>query len=525
MGEISGLSIPEKMNMAYYACDKWAQGSNRDNPAMLFDDRTITWGELQDSVNRVGNALATMGIKRGNRVLFRSQNCLELYFSILAAMKIGAVPVPTSSLFGAREIQHILTDTQAVAAIVHSDSVAVMDEVKSECLKHLIVIGESGGRGTPFEEAVKDSSTQLECADTSSSDEAFMLYTSGTTSAPKGIVHTHSWLIATGETVGKAEMELQPGDVTLSVSEINWMYPFGCNFFYPFYCGATVGVYQGRFDSERAFEYVERYKATHFIANPTIYKRMLLIEEPQKRWDCTSMKMGLSSGETLPPHVFKTWKSLFNCEIYDSMGQTEMHIFCCTRPGVVRMSSMGKPFAGVPPVTVVDDEGNEVKAGEVGYLAISGEHPGLALRYENLEDMWQSRFKKGWYLTGDMSYIDEDGFFWFVSRSDDLIKSRGYLISPKEVEDTLEEHRSILEAAVVGKKDEILGQLVKAFVVLRPGKTGSDELVEELRQMTRDTIAPYKVPKEIEFVDEFPKTVTGKTMRRELRDRADGVES
>jgi len=135
--------------------------------------------------------------------------------------------------------------------------------------------------------------------------------------------------------------------------------------------------------------------------------------------------------------------------------------------------------------------------------------------------MWRSRFKKGWYLTGDMSYIDEEGFFWFVSRSDDLIKSRGYLISPKEVEDTLEEHSSVLEAAVVGKKDEILGQLVKAFIVLRPGKTGSDELVEEIRQMTRDAIAPYKVPKEIEFVEEFPKTVTGKTMRRELRDRAD----
>ena len=522
MGEISGLSIPEKMNMAFYACDKWAQDSNRDNPAMLFDDRTITWGELQDSVNRVGNALATMGVQRGNRVFLRSQNCLELYFSILAAMKIGAVPVPTSSLFGAREVQHILTDTQAVAAIVHSESAAVMDEVQSEFLNNFLVIGENSGQGTPFKEAVKDSSTQLECVDTSSNDEAFMLYTSGTTSAPKGIVHTHSWLIATGETVGKAEMELEPGDVTLSVSEINWMYPFGCNFFYPFYCGATVGVYQGRFDSERAFEYIEKYKATHFIANPTIYKRMLLIEKPQKRWDCSSMKMGLSSGETLPPHVFKTWKSLLNCEIYDSMGQTEMHIFCCTRPGVVKMSSMGKPFAGVPPVTVVDEDGNEVEAGEVGFLAISGEHPGLALRYENLEEMWQSRFKKGWYLTGDMSFIDEEGFFWFVSRSDDLIKSRGYLISPKEVEDTLEEHRSVLEAAVVGKKDEILGQLVKAFVVLRPGESGSEELVEELRQTTRDTIAPYKVPKEIEFVEEFPKTVTGKTMRRELRNKADG---
>jgi acetyl-CoA synthetase len=521
MGEISGLTIPEKMNMAFYACDQWADGSNQDQPALLFDERKITWGELQSSVNRVGNGLREMGVQKGNRVLLRSQNCLELYFSILAAMKIGAVPVPTSSLFGAREVQHILTDTQAVAAIVHSESAAVMDEVKSEVLKDVIVIGENGGRGTPFEEMIRDASPQLDCADTRSSDEAFMLYTSGTTSAPKGIVHAHSWLIATGETVGRAEMELEPGDVTLSVSEINWMYPFGCNFFYPFYCGATVGVYQGRFDPERAFEYVEKYGATHFIANPTIYKRMLLIEEPQKRWDCSAMKMGLSSGETLPPHVFRTWKSQFGCEIYDSMGQTEMHIFCCTRPGLVKMSSMGKPFAGVPPVTVVDEEGNAVKAGEVGYLAISEKHPGLALRYENLKEMWQSCFKKGWYLTGDMSYIDEEGFFWFVSRSDDLIKSRGYLISPKEVEDTLEEHDSVLETAVVGKKDEILGQLVKAFIVLRPGKSGSDELVEELRQMTRDAIAPYKVPKEIEFVEEFPKTVTGKTMRRELRDRAD----
>ncbi len=521
MGEISGLSIPEKMNMAFYACDRWAEGSSRDLPAMLFDERTITWGELQDSVNRLGNALLTMGVQKGNRVFLRSQNCLELYFSILAAMKIGAVPVPTSSLFGAREVQHILDDTRAVAAIVHSDSVAVFDEVKSEFLKNLIVIGENAAQGTPFEEAVKDSSTELKCADTSSSDEAFMLYTSGTTSAPKGIVHSHSWLIATGEPIVNAEMELAPGDVTLSVSEINWMYPFGCNFFYPFYCGATVGVYQGRFDPERSFGYVEKYRATHFIANPTIYKRMLLVEDPETRWDCSSLRMGLSSGETLPPHVFKTWKSRFNCEIYDSMGQTEIHIFCCTRPGVVKMSSMGKPFAGVPPCTVVDQEGEPVKTGEVGYLAISGEHPGLALRYENQEEMWQSRFRKGWYLTGDMSYIDEEGFFWFVSRSDDLIKSRGYLISPKEVEDTLEEHTSVLEAAVVGKKDEILGQLVKAFIVLRPGKTGSDELVEEIRHMTRDAIAPYKVPKEIEFVEEFPKTVTGKTMRRELRDRAD----
>ncbi len=201
------------------------------------------------------------------------------------------------------------------------------------------------------------------------------------------------------------------------------------------------------------------------------------------------------------------------------MGQTEIHIFCCTRPGVVKLSTMGKPFSGVPPVNVLDKDGNEVPSGEVGYLAIRGDHPGLALRYENQEEMWKSRFKKGWYLTGDMSYIDEEGFFWFVSRSDDLIKSRGYLISPKEVEDTLQEHSAVLEAAVVGKKDQILGQLVKAFIVLRPGHSPSEELGEDLRQMTRNLIAPYKVPKEIEFIDSFPKTVTGKIIRRDLRDK------
>jgi len=519
MSEVQELSIPEKMNMAQLVCDRWAEGPDHDNPALLFDDTKVSWSEMQDSVNRIGNALLGIGVAKGNRVIMRSQNCLELYFSILACMKIGAVPVPTSSLFGAREVQHILDDTQAVAAIVHSQSVSVFDEVKSETLKNVIVIGESGNQGIPFEEMIQNASPELQCADTESCDEAFMLYTSGTTSAPKGIVHAHSWLIATGDPIAKVEMELQPGDVTLSVSEINWMYPFGCNFFYPFYCGATVGVYQGRFDTERAFEYIERYGATHFIGNPTIFKRMLLVEDAQKRWDCSSLKMGLSSGETLPPHVFKTWKKQFNCEIYDSMGQTEIHIFCCTRPGVVKLSSMGKPFAGVPPVTVVDEEGNEIERGEVGYLAISADHPGLALRYENLEEMWKSRFNKGWYFTGDMSYIDEEGFFWFVSRSDDLIKSRGYLISPKEVEDILQEHKSVLEAAVVGKKDQDLGQKVKAFVVLRPGQSPSEELGEELRQMTRELIAPYKVPKEIEFIDEFPKTVTGKIIRKGLREK------
>ena len=289
---------------------------------------------------------------------------------------------------------------------------------------------------------------------------------------------------------------------------------------YPLYSGATAGVHPGRFEPEKAYQYIEKYRVTHFIANPTIYRRMLLIEDAPKRWNCSSLKMGLSSGETLPPVVFKTWQGRFGCEIYDSMGQTEIHIFCCTRPGVVRGASMGQPFADAPAVTVVSQEGQPLARGEVGYLAIHGDHPGLALRYENQEDLWKSRFVGGWYLTGDTAYVDDEGFFWFMSRSDDLIKSRGYLISPKEIEDALEEHPAVLETAVVGVPDAVLGQKVKAFIVLKPGHTGSETLAENICQMVRNAIAPFKAPKDVEFVEELPKTVTGKIVRREMRRRS-----
>jgi len=519
MEESLRISVPEKMNMAWYTCDRWVEEGKGDRAALLFDDRKISWKELQAEVNRIGNGLMEIGVGKGNRVLLRTPNTPTLYASIIACMKIGAVPIPSSTLFRVKELEYILNNSRAVAAIADSEVVEPLDEARAtiKTLKHLIVIGEPKKDQVSFENLVKNKSTELKCAEMSKNDEAFMLYTSGTTGPPKGIVHAHRWLMWTGDPIGKLEMHLKPGDVTLSVSEIAWMYPFGCNCMYPLYLGATVGVHKGRFDPERAFSHIEKYRATHYIANPTIYKRMLLIEDAEKKYDYSSLKMGLSSGETLPPDVFNSWRERFGCEIYDSIGQTEIHIFCCTRPGIVKMSSMGKPFPGVPPTTVVDDEGGECPKGAIGYLAISAKHPGLALRYEGREKEWAERFKAGWYLTGDLAYVDEEGFFFFASRSDDMIKSRGYLVGPKEIEDTLQGHKAVLEAAVIGAPDPTLGQKVKAFVVLRPGFQPSEELAKGIREMVLKTIAPFKAPKEIEFVESLPKTVTEKILRRDLR--------
>jgi len=242
MTEDIEISIPEKVNMAWYACDRWAETDQRNSAAILTEDREVSWGELNSEVNRIGNALLEVGLQKGDRVVLRSQNCLELYYGILACMKIGGVPVPTSSLFRSAELQHILNDTKAVVAIVHEENTDSFQDVASPFLKHRIVIG-NHDLGVSLSDLTKNASDTLECADTSRGDESFMLYTSGTTSVPKGIVHGHSWLMATGDPISQQEMQLQPGDVTLSVSEINWMYPFGCNFMYPLYSGATVGLY------------------------------------------------------------------------------------------------------------------------------------------------------------------------------------------------------------------------------------------------------------------------------------------
>jgi acetyl-CoA synthetase len=280
-----------------------------------------------------------------------------------------------------------------------------------------------------------------------------------------------------------------------------------------------VVVGEGRFDPEAALATIERHGVTVFAAVPTIYRVMLAAPGGRSGSRLERLRMGISAGEALPGDTLSGWRDRFGVTIYDGLGQTESHIFIANRLGMtIKPGSMGKPLPGFE-VAILDDAGNRQPAGTPGHLVLRNDHPGLTLGYRKDADRWAAANRDGWYYTKDIAYADDDGYYWYVSRSDDLIKSRAYLVSPREVEATLLEHRAVLEAAVVGIPDPAIGERIKAFVTLKPEYQASGGLAEEIRSYVRGAIAPYKTPQEIEFLAELPKTANGKLLRRELRSR------
>jgi acyl-coenzyme A synthetase/AMP-(fatty) acid ligase len=363
-------------------------------------------------------------------------------------------------------------------------------------------------------------SDELTPAATGPDDPAFMMYTSGTTGEPKGVEHGHRWIVGTGDPITRVMMQLGPGDTCFQPQDWSFIYALGCNFLYPFHAGAAVVLPPGRFDPEETFAAIERFGVTVFCAVPTIYRLMLAVPSAERRWRLGSVRMGVSAGEPLPADTFKEWKERLGVTIYDGIGQTESHIFLANRVGMaIKPGSMGKPLPGYE-VAILDDDGKVQPSGEPGHLVIRNGHPGLTLGYYRDPARWGEVNRAGWYYTKDYAYADEDGYYWYVSRSDDLIKSRAYLISPKEVESAIMEHPAVLEAGVVGIPDQLIGQRVKAYVTLKAGQAPSPDLAEAIREHTRRVIAPYKAPQDVEFVDELPKTRTGKVLRRQLRDKA-----
>jgi acyl-coenzyme A synthetase/AMP-(fatty) acid ligase len=333
------------------------------------------------------------------------------------------------------------------------------------------------------------------------------------------VVHCHRWIIGTGDPIGKFVLGLQRGDVCGGPTPTTWMYALGDNFLFPLRWGASTAIYsEERFDAEKAFEFIARYKITVFSGSPTIYRMMLAVEGADRRYDTSSLKYCISSGEPLLAETWREWKKRFGVKILDSMGQTEAHIFCSTQTAIdVKIGSMGKPLPGVE-VAVVNEQGERLPAGEIGHLVIRRDFPGLFKEYFKMPgQMEEVFFPNNWYCTKDLAYVDEDGYFWYVSRSDDIMTSRGYRISPAEVETALQEHAAVLESGVAGAPDPEMGEKVKAWVVLHKGYEPSSALAKELQEHVKATIAPYKYPREIEFVQELPKTSSGKILRRELR--------
>jgi acyl-coenzyme A synthetase/AMP-(fatty) acid ligase len=500
------MQVPARLNLAERVLRAPAE-----RPALYFEEQTVTYGELDALSNRYGNALSALGLARGDRFCLRAPNSIDYVAALLGGIKIGAVGIPSSTLFRTWELEHLLENSDVKVVLVSDDLRRPLDELDPGC------------DIVPLAGLAEGESDELEPVQLDAKEPAFTIYTSGTTGKPKGVEHAHRWIVGAGDPAVHAHMQLRPEDVCFQPQDLSFIMALGCCVLFPLYAGAQGVLWAGRFDLDRALRMVERARVTHFVAVPTLYRMLLAVPDLERRYDLSSIRMGLSGGEPMPEDTYREVKRRFGFEVHEMIGQTELHMYCTIRPGMeAKPGSLGQPLPGHR-CTILDEEGNDLPPGEVGHLCIAADDPGLALGYRKQEDVWRAMFRHGWFHTGDLAYRDEDGYYWFVSRADDLIKSRAYLISPAEVEAATMEHPAVLESAVVGVADELLGQRVAAFVVLKPGHEASDELAQEIRERVGSLIAPYKVPKDIGFVPELPKTATGKIQRKLLRERAPEV--
>ncbi|MEE9275761.1 MAG: acyl-CoA synthetase [bacterium] len=525
MGGDAYLQIPERINMAWQALDRWVEEGRGAETAIHWMDegKEISWAALQEAANRWGNALSGLGLARGDRFVIRLPNRPEFCAAFLGAQKMGAVPIPSSPMQGPRELEFTFQESGAVLALGTAETLAPVAALREKlpALKHMVALDPAGADGALGYAALTGAaSPELAAADTGRDELAFILYTSGTTGHPKGVAHGHRWLQGTGAPIAESMMRLGAGDIVYQPQEYSFVYALGCGFLYPFLAGAAVVQTTRRPRPEEAWGVIERCGVTVFCTVPTFFRMMLAAPEAEKKRDFSRLRHSISAGETLPAETFRAWMDLTGSPILDGIGQTEFHIFVANTPEMeIRPGSMGKPLPGYE-AAILDPEGNPQPDGEVGHLCVRDDHPGLFFEYRSNPEKWAEVMQHGHYYIGDLAYRDSDGYYWYVSRSDDIIKSRGYLISPKEMEDTLLEHPVVLESGVVGVPDAETGNLVKAYVVLHPGHAPSRETADALRSHVRGRIAPYKAPKAIEFLDELPKNMNGKILRRELRARA-----
>lgn len=516
----SFLEIPERFNMATWAVDRHVAEGRGGKIAAWAGGRPYSFDEVRQLSNRFGNVLLDRGVRRGDCVMLRLGTNADTMVAFLGVLKIGAVALPTNRLFREYEIEKILANSEAVAVVSTPELIEPVEAVRARfpSLKHVILFGGAGEEAG--ERLMERAAPELTAVQTHRDELAVIIYTSGTTGEPKGVEYGHRWVIGTGDPITQAMARLSADDICFQPQDWSFNYPLGCGFLYPFHVGATIVIPEGRFNAEEAFATIERHRVTVFAAVPTIYRMMLAVPNAESRFRLDSLRIGLSAGEPLPAPTYNEWKERLGLTILDGIGQSECHIFVANQLGAdIRPGSMGKPLPSYQ-VAVLDDDGRPQARGEPGHLVFRNDHPGLTLGYHRDAERWAAVNRDGWYYTKDIAYVDDDGYYWYVSRSDDLIKSRAYLISPKEVESALLDHPAVLEAGIIGVPDPVMGHKVKAYLTIRPGVERSEGLSEELRTHARRLIAPYKVPQEIEFVEELPKTLNGKILRRELRARS-----
>ncbi|RME46776.1 MAG: GNAT family N-acetyltransferase [Chloroflexi bacterium] len=510
---------PEKLNLTEILLDSHLEAGNGDRVAVKFEDQQISYAELADQVNRIANGLRELGIREGDPVFMRTPNLPVLVACNFAAQKIGAVSLPTSPLFSRTEIAHVSNSAQAKAIIAH---IALLEEVERarenlETVEHIVVVGgnpaELKERGyIPFAE-LTGNNAEVEPVRRDRKDLSVFLYTSGTTGPPKGTAHLMEDPLAVADAFGRYGWDVQPSDVIGGSAPIGFGAGY-CTFaVIPFRFGASASLI-AKFAPEAMFETIEKHRVTILSILPTAYRKMLQVPNAAERWDLSSLHTCTGGGESLTAKTYYDWKEAFGLEIFEGFGTTEMmYVFISNVVGrKAKPGSFGRVVPGYE-AKVVNENFEEVAPGEIGHLVARGPTGTL---YWNDQEKQRKTIWNGWNRVGDFVYRDEDGYFFFVSREDDIIKSSGYRIGPEEIEHALVKHPAVADAGVIGVPHPVRGQNAKAFVVLKEGQTATPE---ELLEFLREHIAVYKLPREFEFVDELPRTVTGKLLRRILREQ------
>jgi acyl-coenzyme A synthetase/AMP-(fatty) acid ligase len=528
------LEVPEVYNYARDVVDAWAA---RD-PAKLAllavgpdgaGARRFSFADLAASSNRAARFLASLGVGKGDPVFVMLPRIPEWYDVVLGCIKLGAVPMPGTTLLTARDIAYRLERAGARVAVTDPEGSGKVDEAARRMgveLTRILVRSQQAGPTAgwePWEDGLESSSDQAPEVEPTRSDDPMLVYfTSGTVAYPKMVLHTQASLGIGHQITARFWQDLKPSDLHWTLSDFGWAKAAWGKLFGQWALGAANFLWdlRGKPDYDLMLRLIGQHGVSTFCAPPTVYRGLVQLDLGAYDW--SGLRHCVSAGEPLNPEVIKVWQQATGLTIYDGFGQTEtVNLLANYRCMPVRPGSMGKPTPGFD-VCVVDDDGNVLGPREEGHVAVRvrPERPvGLFREYWKDPEATAGAFRGDWYYTGDRAEVDEDGYFWFVGRSDDVIISAAYRIGPFEVESALVEHAAVAEAAVVGKPDPDRGQIVKAFVILAPGHTGSGELVVELQDHCKRVSAPYKYPREIEFVDELPKTISGKIRRVELRER------
>ncbi|MFZ7119987.1 MAG: acetate--CoA ligase [Eubacteriaceae bacterium] len=516
-----------KINMAYEAIDKHADSELANKAALIFRDQLreekYTFEEMKTLTNKAGNLLKEFtNVEKGDRVFIFMPRSPELYFILLGAIKLGAIVGPLFEAFMEGAVKDRLEDSEAKVLVTTPELLTRVPLNELPSLEQIILVGDNIKEEEKFIDYylhIDKMSSELDIQWMDRNDGLILHYTSGSTGKPKGVLHVHNAMIQHYQTA-KWVLDLQKDDVYWCTADPGWVTGTSYGIFAPWLCGATSVIVGGRFKPETWYKTLEDFSVTVWYSAPTAFRMLMSAgDEIVNKYKLESLRHILSVGEPLNPEVIKWGMKVFNMRIHDTWWMTETGAqLICNYPCMdIKPGSMGKPIPGVK-AAIVDDRGNELPPNRMGNLAIKKGWPSMMNSIWKNPQKYQSYFMPGdWYISGDSAYMDEDGYFWFQGRIDDVIMTAGERVGPFEVESTLLEHPAVDEAGVIGKPDPIRGEIIKAFVALSKDYTKSEELEEEIKIFVKKNLAAHAAPREIEFIDKLPKTRSGKIMRRVLK--------